>query len=122
MSSRIHGIPTSWFSDKLAYYHALLVLHYPVSVTIAAGDVNPRQPGWIKRRRSPASNTNVVESRRQAFFQYTVQRDDSAYATASSLFNRIPDVVAAPPGIQTLSQLGPMKHTALTGKTPYRKL
>lgn len=52
----------------------------------------------------------------------TVQRDDSAYATASSLFNRIPDVVAAPPGIQTLSQLGPMKHTALTGKTPYRKL
>lgn len=42
-----------------------------------------------------------------------VEREDSAHATASSLFNRIPDVIAAPPGIVTISQLGPLKHTAL---------
>ncbi len=41
------------------------------------------------------------------------ERDDSAHATAACLFNRIPDVIAAPPGIVLLSQMGPMKHTAL---------
>ncbi len=42
-----------------------------------------------------------------------VERDDSAHATAANLFNRIPDVIAAPPGIQLVSRLGPLKHTAL---------
>lgn len=42
-----------------------------------------------------------------------IERDDSAHFTASSMFNRIRDVIAAPPGIQLLSELGPMKHTAL---------
>lgn len=42
------------------------------------------------------------------------ERDDTAHATASCLFNRIPDVIAAPPGIVLVSQLGPMKHTALS--------
>jgi 4-hydroxy-tetrahydrodipicolinate reductase len=42
-----------------------------------------------------------------------VERDDSAHATASNLFNRIPDVIAAPPGVVVISQLGPMKNTAL---------
>lgn len=42
------------------------------------------------------------------------ERSDSAHATASCLFNRIPDVIAAPPGIITVSQLGPLKHTALS--------
>ena len=41
------------------------------------------------------------------------EREDSAHATAACLFNRIPDVIAAPPGIVLLSQLGPMKHSAL---------
>ena len=43
----------------------------------------------------------------------TVERRDSRHATASSMFNRIPDVIAAPPGIQLISRLGPMRHTAL---------
>jgi 4-hydroxy-tetrahydrodipicolinate reductase len=43
----------------------------------------------------------------------TMEREDNAHATAACLFNRIPDVIAAPPGIVTCSQLGPMKHTAL---------
>jgi 2,4-diaminopentanoate dehydrogenase len=42
-----------------------------------------------------------------------IERDDSRHATASSMFNRIPDVIAAPAGIQLVSQLGPMRHTAL---------
>ena len=42
-----------------------------------------------------------------------VERDDSAHATASNLFNRIPDVIAAPPGIQENYKLGPLKHSAL---------
>ena len=42
-----------------------------------------------------------------------VERSDSADATAGCLFNRIPDVIAARPGIVLLSQLGPLKHTAM---------
>lgn len=42
-----------------------------------------------------------------------VERDDSAQATASNLFNRIPDIIEAPPGIVLVSQLGPLKSTAL---------
>jgi 2,4-diaminopentanoate dehydrogenase len=42
-----------------------------------------------------------------------VERDDSAHATAASLFNRIPDIIAANPGIVSVSQLGPMRTTAL---------
>lgn len=41
------------------------------------------------------------------------ERSDSAHATAACLFNRIPDVIAAPAGIVLLSQLGPMRHSAL---------
>ena len=43
----------------------------------------------------------------------TTERRDSAHATAGSFFNRIPDVIAAPPGIVTISEMGPLKHTAL---------
>ena len=42
-----------------------------------------------------------------------IERKDSAHATASCLFNRIPDVIAAPVGIQTVSMLGPLQHTSL---------
>lgn len=38
-----------------------------------------------------------------------VQRWDSVEASAAAVLNRIPDVIAAPPGIQLLSQLGPMR-------------
>jgi hypothetical protein len=41
------------------------------------------------------------------------ERSDPAHATAACLFNRIPDVIAAPPGIVLISQMGPLKHTAL---------
>jgi len=43
-----------------------------------------------------------------------VERDDTSHATAACLFNRIPDVIAAPPGIVPVSQLGPLTHTALS--------
>jgi 4-hydroxy-tetrahydrodipicolinate reductase len=43
-----------------------------------------------------------------------VERLDSAHATASNLFNRIPDVIAAPPGIVPVFKLGPLKHSALS--------
>jgi 2,4-diaminopentanoate dehydrogenase len=43
----------------------------------------------------------------------TVERDDSVHASASSLFNRILDVIAAPPGVQEIYKLGIMKHSAL---------
>ncbi len=42
-----------------------------------------------------------------------VERDDSALATAANLFNRIPQIIAAPAGIVLVSQLGPLHHTAL---------
>jgi hypothetical protein len=40
------------------------------------------------------------------------ERLDSAHATAACLFNRIPDVIAAPPGIVLITQMGPLKSTA----------
>lgn len=43
----------------------------------------------------------------------TVERDDSVHASAASLFNRILDVIAAPPGVQEIYKLGIMKHSAL---------
>ena len=42
-----------------------------------------------------------------------VKRDDSGVASASSLFNRIPDVLAAEPGIHTLMEFGPQKPSTL---------
>jgi hypothetical protein len=39
----------------------------------------------------------------------TIERQDSIAASAASVLNRIPDVIAAAPGIQLLSQLGPMR-------------
>lgn len=42
-----------------------------------------------------------------------IERDDSAHATAASLFNRIPDIIAARPGIVEVSKMGPLKPTAL---------
>jgi len=41
-----------------------------------------------------------------------VERLDSAHATAGNLFNRIPDIIAAPPGIVPVYELGPLKPTA----------
>ncbi len=43
-----------------------------------------------------------------------VERENSAHATASNLFNRIPDVIAARPGIVVVSEMGPLKHSELT--------
>jgi len=43
----------------------------------------------------------------------TVERDDSVHMSAASLFNRVRDVMAAPAGIQVVSRLGPLHHTAL---------
>lgn len=41
-----------------------------------------------------------------------VERLDSALATAGNLFNRVPDIIAAPPGIVPVSQMGPLKSSA----------
>ena len=41
------------------------------------------------------------------------QREDSVLASAACMFNRTYDVMDAPPGIQELYKLGPLKHTAL---------
>lgn len=42
-----------------------------------------------------------------------VEREDSSLMSAACLFNRIPDVIAAPPGIQPVSKLGPLKSSVL---------
>ncbi|AKH68007.1 4-hydroxy-tetrahydrodipicolinate reductase [Spongiibacter sp. IMCC21906] len=41
-------------------------------------------------------------------------RKDSDLTTAGCLFNRIKDVISAPPGIVPVSKLGPLKHSAMT--------
>ena len=41
-----------------------------------------------------------------------VERLDSADATAGNLFNRIPDIVSAPPGIVPVTELGPLTSSA----------
>lgn len=38
------------------------------------------------------------------------EREDSDHATAACLFARIPDVIAAHPGIVVLAELGPIRH------------
>jgi len=44
------------------------------------------------------------------------ERLDSDYATAACLFNRIPDVMRAPPGIVPISRLGPLTPSAFLGQ------
>lgn len=41
------------------------------------------------------------------------ERKDSRLATAACLFNRVPDIMAARPGIVLVSEMGPLKPTAL---------
>jgi 2,4-diaminopentanoate dehydrogenase len=41
-----------------------------------------------------------------------VERLDSSHATAGNLFNRIPDIIAARPGIVPVYEMGPLKSTA----------
>jgi 2,4-diaminopentanoate dehydrogenase len=41
-----------------------------------------------------------------------VERLDSAEATAGNLFNRIPDIISAPPGIVPVTELGPLRSSA----------
>jgi secondary-alkyl amine dehydrogenase [NAD(P)+] len=41
------------------------------------------------------------------------EREDSAHATAACLFNRIPDVIAASAGIVLITEMGPLKSTAV---------
>ncbi len=41
-----------------------------------------------------------------------IERLDSAHATAGNLFNRIPDIVAARPGIVPVYEMGPLRPTA----------
>jgi 4-hydroxy-tetrahydrodipicolinate reductase len=43
----------------------------------------------------------------------TVDRRDSLYASPATLFNRIPDVMAAEPGIKLFTELGLLRHSAL---------
>lgn len=43
----------------------------------------------------------------------TVERDQTAHYSTASMLHRISDVIAAPSGIQVVSQLGPMKNSAL---------
>ena len=45
--------------------------------------------------------------------EITVLREDSGLASASSLFNRIPDLLAAPPGLFEVLDLAPLKPSAL---------
>lgn len=42
-----------------------------------------------------------------------IERDNGSFLSAISLLNRIPDVIAAPPGVRLVTQLGPMTHSAL---------
>lgn len=44
-----------------------------------------------------------------------VDRQVGPPGSATSLINRVRDVIAAPPGIQEISKLGPPKHSALEG-------
>lgn len=46
-----------------------------------------------------------------------VERLDSAHATVGNLFNRIPDIIAARPGIVPVYEMGPLKSTASLGKS-----
>ncbi len=45
--------------------------------------------------------------------EITVVREDSGLASASSFFNRIPDVIAAPPGLVEVLDLTPLKPSVL---------
>ena len=51
-----------------------------------------------------------VEGKPRSFIR--VDRRGSVYSSASSMINRVRDVMAAAPGIKLVSELGPLKHSA----------
>lgn len=68
----------------------------------------------------------AVEPGQQDFMRWTVEGEPSSTVhvdrqvgppgSATSLINRVRDVIAAPPGIQEVHRLGPPRHSALVGR------
>ena len=74
----------------------------------------PPRASWPRPRSSSACSSPATSSTWSGRCEGTprnrirVERLDSAEATAGNLFNRIPDIIAAPPGIVPVTELGPL--------------
>jgi 2,4-diaminopentanoate dehydrogenase len=77
---------------------------------IAHIDLRPAQEGEIEEMNWVINGYPKMEIR--------VKREDSAVASSASLFNRIPDVIAARPGIVKITEMGPLRPSALLGRAP----
>ena len=85
-----------------------------------------RRAWWPRPRSSSACSCPATSSTWSGRSQGTprnrirVERLDSADATAGNLFNRIPDIIAAPPGIVPVTELGPLMSSAARWPTSAR--
>ena len=108
--------------------HEPIVSDIPVYCKALQGDIEPgRVVGWRYRSTIETSEGVSAEGRMEMRLlrddekeqmvweidglprnRLVIERHDSLTASAASVLNRIPDVIDAAPGIQLLSQLGPM--------------
>lgn len=105
---------TVWATGETLPPGAITGIRFIAEVTTSEGvpatsviDLRPALDGEIEHMTWAVEGLPRMEIR--------VKREDTGFASASSLFNRIPDVLAAPPGIVEITKMGPLKSSALLG-------
>lgn len=105
--------------DKPVYSHALqadippgvcLGTRITTRVTTREG-INAVSINELRVLRPDEKEHMVWEVQGRPETKIRVDRTDSMHSSAACMVNRIPDVLAAEPGIQVISQLGPMRPT-----------
>lgn len=106
----VSDVPTPSRLAPAGYFAAGAVVGTRVSANVRTNE-GPSATARIELRAFQPGETEHMfwEVHGSPRTRIRVEREDSAHATAASLFKRIPDIVAAPPGIQPVHRLGPLR-------------
>lgn len=99
-------VPEGYFEAGLCMGVRFICKTTTVEGVVGTGMIEQRMflPGDVEHMYWEVEGTPRTRTR--------VERLDSAHATVGNLFNRIPDIIAARPGIVPVYEMGPLKSTA----------
>jgi 4-hydroxy-tetrahydrodipicolinate reductase len=109
--------------DKPVYSHALgrdiepgicLGTRITTRVTTREG-INALSINELRVLRPGETEHMIWEVKGRPTTKIRVDRSDSLHSSSACMVNRIPDVLAAEPGIQVISKLGPIRPQGITG-------
>ena len=112
--------------DKPVYSHALgrdiepgicLGTRITTRVTTREG-INALSINELRVLRPGESEHMIWEVQGRPATKIRVDRTDSLHSSSACMVNRIPDVLAAQPGIQVISKLGPIRPQSISGEKP----